>query len=126
MNNQSEYAPIDPIKTGAAGQCPRCGHGQLFQGFLTVRSQCASCQLDFSFADSGDGPAVFVMTAVGFILVGLALWMEVNYSPPFWLHLVLWFPLAIGLSLFLLRVMKGIAICLQYKNDAKPGEIDRG
>ena len=63
---------------------------------------------------------------VGFLVVALALWMEVTWNPPLIVHLVLWIPLAIGLSLWLLRVMKGILIALQYKNNARPGEIDRG
>lgn len=125
MTEHMQYPPLDPVKTGIASKCPRCGHGHLFDGFLKVRSECASCKLDFAFADSGDGPAVFVMTAVGFIVVGLALWMEVNYSPPFWVHLLVGLPLGLSLCLYLLRMMKGITICMQYKHDAKPGELDR-
>ena len=45
---------------------------------------------------------------------------------PIWLHLILWIPLAVGLSLWLLRVLKALLIALQYRNKAKPGEIDRG
>lgn len=125
MTQEQRFAPIDPIKTGMKGLCPRCGQGQLFGGFLGLKKSCRRCHLDFSLADSGDGPAVFVMTAVGFIVVGLALWLEVNYSPPLWLQLLIWFPISIALGLYLLRAMKGIMICLQYKNKAQQGEIDR-
>jgi len=120
------YAPVDPVKTGLLGCCPRCGQGKLFSGFLTVKKRCSACDLDYSFADSGDGPVVFVILIVGFIVVGAALWMEVTYNPPLWLHFLLWFPLAIGLSLWLMRVLKGVLINLQYSNKAKPGEIDHG
>ncbi len=106
--------------------CPRCGQGKLFDGFLTVKPACASCDLDYRFADSGDGPVVFVILIVGFIVVGAALWMEVNLNPPLWLHFLLWIPLAIVLSLGLTRMLKGILINLQYRNNARPGEIDRG
>jgi uncharacterized protein (DUF983 family) len=52
--------------------------------------------------------------------------MEVNINPPLWLHFLLWIPLATGLSLALTRVLKGVLINLQYRNSARPGEIDRG
>ena len=120
------YAPVDPFKAGLACACPRCGQGRLFDGLLKVKPACSNCGLDYSFADSGDGPAVFVILIIGFLVVGLALWAEVNYSPPLWLHFIIWIPLAIGLSLWLLRVMKAILIALQYKHSAHQGEIDRG
>ncbi|MCQ2005071.1 DUF983 domain-containing protein [Rhizobium sp. NRK18] len=122
----AHFAPVDPIKTGLQGCCPRCGQGKLFQGLLSVKPRCASCGLDYSFADAGDGPAVFVILIVGFVVVGLALWMQVTYNPPFWVHLLLWVPLTIGLSLYLLRALKGVLISLQYKHKAAEGRIDRG
>jgi uncharacterized protein (DUF983 family) len=120
------HAPVDPFKAGLTCSCPRCGQGRLFDGLLKVRPACSSCGLDYSFADSGDGPAVFVILIIGFLVVGLALWAEVNYNPPIWLHFIIWIPLAIGLSLWLLRIMKALLIALQYRNKARPGEIDRG
>jgi uncharacterized protein (DUF983 family) len=69
---------------------------------------------------------VFVILIIGFLVVGLALWTEVNYNPPIWLHFIIWIPLAIGLSLWLLRIMKALLIALQYRNNARSGEIDRG
>ena len=63
--------------------------GTLFSGFLAVRKQCEACGLDYSFADAGDGPAIFVILISGFIVVGAALIVEVVYQPPFWLHALL-------------------------------------
>ena len=120
------FPPVDPVRAALACACPRCGQGKLYDGLIKLRPVCRSCGLDNSFADSGDGPAVFVILIIGFVVVGLALWMEVNYSPPLWLHLLIWIPLAIGLSLWLLRVMKALLIALQYRNNARQGEIDRG
>src|SRR6266571_5661958 len=76
---QPETSP-SPFATGLAGRCPRCGKGRLFDGFLALRPRCEACGLDFSFADSGDGPAVFVMFIAGFIVVGCALLVEVKYA----------------------------------------------
>ena len=120
------WPPIDPIQAGLKGRCPRCGEGRLFSGFLTVGKGCHNCGLDYSFADAGDGPAVFVILIIGFIVVGLALWMEVSINPPLWVHFMLWIPLAVILSLVALRLMKGVLITLQYANKAAPGEIDKG
>lgn len=124
-NDSAHYPPIDPFRAGLKGCCPRCGNGRLFDGLVKVKPSCSSCGLDYSFADAGDGPAVFVILIIGFLVVGLALWSEVNYSPPVWLHILLWGPLTIILSLALLRGLKGILIALQYRNSAAEGAIDR-
>src|SRR5207302_2308863 len=68
-----------PIAAGLACRCPRCGKGKLFQGFLDLRPRCDECGLDYSFADSGDGPAVFVILLAGFIVVFAALIVEFLY-----------------------------------------------
>jgi uncharacterized protein (DUF983 family) len=117
--------PVEPIVAGLKGRCPRCGEGRLFASFLTVAEECDVCGLDFSFADAGDGPAVFVILIVGFIVVGLALWLEVTSGPPLWLHLLLWIPLTLLLSLGSLRLIKGVLITLQYRNKAEEGRWDR-
>lgn len=124
--DEAHFPPVDPVSVGLRGRCPRCGEGKLFEGFLTVKPKCGFCGLDNSFADAGDGPAVFVILIIGFIVVGLALWLEVNYSPALWVHLLLWIPLATVLSLWLLRALKGLMIALQYRNKAAEGQIDRG
>ncbi len=120
------WPPVEPIAAGLKGRCPRCGEGRLFSGFLTVAKECSTCRLDYSFADAGDGPAVFVILIIGFIVVGLALWAEVSYAPPLWLHFLLWIPLTLVLCLTALRLFKGVLITLQYRNKAAEGRLDRG
>jgi uncharacterized protein (DUF983 family) len=106
------------IRAGLACACPRCGDGKLFQGFLSVRPRCEVCGLDYSFADSGDGPAVFIMFLAGFVVVGAALVTEIAYQPPFWVHAALWLPLILIVTLGPLRPMKGLMIALQYHHQA--------
>jgi uncharacterized protein (DUF983 family) len=118
--------PPQPASVGLSGRCPRCGEGSLFTGFLTVAPQCANCGLDFSFADAGDGPAVFIMMIVGFIVVGLALFTEFTFHPPYWVHAILWIPLVLILSLGLLRPLKGWLIAEQYRRKAQLGQLDQG
>lgn len=112
-----------PIATGLRGRCPRCGQGHLFKGFLTVRPRCEVCGLDFAFADSGDGPAFFVMSFVGIVVCALAAWVEVAWEPPLWVHLALWFPLIALLSLAMVRPLKGAMIALQYAHKAEEGRV---
>jgi uncharacterized protein (DUF983 family) len=106
------------------GRCPRCGRGRLFDGFIRLRPRCAACGLDYSFADSGDGPAVFVILIAGFIVVAMALIVEFAYQPPFWLHALLWGPLILVVTLAPLRLLKGLLIALQYHHKAAEGRLD--
>jgi uncharacterized protein (DUF983 family) len=118
-------ATPSPFVTGLSGRCPRCGKGKLFDGFLALRERCEACGLDYSFADAGDGPAVFVMFIAGFIVVGMALLVEVKYAPPLWVHALLWGPLILLVTLAPLRLIKGLLIALQYHHDAAEGRLDR-
>ncbi|MEI2386464.1 DUF983 domain-containing protein [Breoghania sp. JC706] len=117
------YPPLPATQTGLRGRCPRCGQGRLFDGFLNTAKQCEVCGLDFEFIDSGDGPAVFIILIVGFLVVGAALAVEVTFTPPIWLHLVLWTPLTLGLSIGMLRPLKGLMIAQQYKQSAREGRL---
>ena len=114
------------IVAGLSCGCPRCGKGRLFAGFLTLRARCDVCGLNYGFADSGDGPAVFVMFLAGFIVVGAALVTEVLYRPPFWLHAVLWLPLILVVTLGPLRPMKGLMIALQFHHQAAESRFGEG
>jgi uncharacterized protein (DUF983 family) len=105
------------------GRCPRCGKGRLFQGFLALRPRCEACGLDFSFVDSADGPAFFVMFISGFIVAGSALAVEMLYAPPYWVHAVLWAPLILITTLGPLRPIKGLLIALQYYHKAAEGRL---
>ena len=92
--------PLSPAFTGldrAARPLPALRPGAAVQGLSSsVAPRCEVCGLDFAFADSGDGPAVFIMLIVGFIVVGLALFVEFTFEPPLWVHVVLWVPLVLG------------------------------
>jgi uncharacterized protein (DUF983 family) len=107
------------------GRCPRCGEGKLFNGYLELAPRCENCGLDYSFADAGDGPAVFVILIAGFVVVGSALLVEANWRPPYWLHAVLWLPMLLILTLGLLRPLKGLLVTLQYHHKAEEGCVDR-
>jgi uncharacterized protein (DUF983 family) len=113
-----------PIARGLTGRCPRCGKGRLFKGFLGLRPACENCGLDFSFADAGDGPAVFVILLGGAVVVFAALITEVVYQPPYWVHAALWLPLILLMTLGPLRPIKGLLIALQYHHKAAEGRLE--
>ncbi|HEX5932179.1 MAG TPA: DUF983 domain-containing protein [Methyloceanibacter sp.] len=111
------------LAAGIAGRCPACHRGKLYSGYLALAPRCENCGLDYSFADSGDGPAVFVILVTGFVVTGLALLAEIFYAPPYWLHAVLWGSLAILLPLVLLRSFKGALIALQFRHKAEESKF---
>jgi uncharacterized protein (DUF983 family) len=121
--SENYYPDLSPLATGLRGRCPRCGRGNLFQGYLTVAKACASCGLSFDFADAGDGAAWFVMLFVCIFGVGTILGVEIAYAPPIWVHLALGLPLLVILPLLLLRPAKGMLLCQQWKTKAQEGRL---
>ena len=107
-----------PYIAGALGKCPNCGDGALFDGFLKVAPRCAACGFDLARADSGDGPAVFVIFIAGFIAAFGILFTEIFVRPPIWVEFVVWLPVAAILCLGLLRPLKGLMIAAQFANKA--------
>ncbi len=118
MSERGDAPRRSAIGTGLACKCPRCGQGALFAGFLTVADRCQLCGLDLEKVDSGDGPAVFIIFILGFLVVPLALLFEARVEPPMWLHLLIWPVVILGGALALLRPMKGVFISLQFRNKA--------
>ena len=118
---ENDYPDLSALKTGLAGKCPRCGRGRLFDGYLRVARSCGSCGLSFDFASGDDGAAWFVMLFVSVVGVGSILGVEVAYAPPFWAHILLAIPLLILLPLALLRPVKGLLLCQQWKTGAAEG-----
>jgi uncharacterized protein (DUF983 family) len=99
---------------GAACKCPNCGDGALFRKFLKVKDTCETCGEDLSHQRADDLPAYIVISIVGHIVIGLLLWVETNFAPDMWVHIALWFPLTIALSLGLLQPVKGTIVALQW------------
>jgi uncharacterized protein (DUF983 family) len=110
----SEWPRQSPIDVGLRGVCPRCGRGRLFKGLLAVVDRCPECGLDLRGNDAGDGPAVFVILALGAIIMILVFWVEFRFEPPWWVHVALWVPITFGLAVVLLRLLKALLIAQQY------------
>ena len=112
-----------PIMAAVKGLCPRCGNRTLFAGMASFAPKCRACGLDFAAFNVGDGPAAFLIFIVGGIVVGLAIVTQVKFSPPWWVHVLLWVPLTCFLTIGLLRIGKGLLLALEYRHRAREGRI---
>ena len=112
------------VSLGLRGRCPRCGQGHLFAGWLMLAPKCEVCGLDYAFADPADGPAFFAQWAGCLVPVIFALWLEVKYEPPVWVHLLTTVPLLLIFCLALLRPIKGWLVCAQYIHKAEEGRFE--
>jgi uncharacterized protein (DUF983 family) len=120
----AHYPPISPYAAGFGGKCPRCGQGPLFEGFLKLRGSCEACGLDYAKADSGDGPAVFVIFIVGFLAVALAFIVRFVWYAPMGVALLVSVGFAVVSILLLLRPLKATMIALQYAHKAAEGRLE--
>lgn len=111
------------LKVAATSKCPRCGEGRLFDGFLTLAKRCDICGLDFSFADPADGPAFFSMMGMALPVTAFAIWLELTYDPPLWVHAVTTLPIVLVACILPLRFLKGALVASQYVNKAEEGRL---
>ena len=114
-----------PLASAVKGICPRCAAPGLFAGVVSFAPRCRACGLDYAAFNVGDGPAAFLIMIVGGLIVALAIITQLSLQPPFWVHILLWLPLAIGAVVGSLRIAKGLLLALEYRNAAREGRIDR-
>src|SRR4029077_3858909 len=114
--NDTKRDVLLAMQRGAIGRCPHCCKGRLFRAFLKVADQCPACGEALHHHRADDAPAYFVILIVGHLVVPIALAVETAFAPPYWVHLVTWGPVTLGLSLLLLPVVKGAIVALQWAN----------
>ncbi|MDD3446404.1 MAG: DUF983 domain-containing protein [Zavarzinia sp.] len=102
------------VKRGALLRCPKCGSGRMFGAFLKVNPACPACGQALDLHKADDAPPYFTITIVAHIVVPALLIVEQVYSPPEWLHAIIWLPMCLILSLLLLPRVKGGLIGLQW------------
>lgn len=114
----AEEPPRRDIKTallrGWRQKCPACGKGALYHKYLKVSDTCPACSEELHHQRADDAPPYFTMVIVGHVVVAGVLLLERNFSPPSWVHMALWLPLTVGLSLWLLSRVKGALVGLQW------------
>ena len=109
-----QQAPF--LATALRGRCPRCGVGPLFKNLLEIRPACANCGLDLTRVDVGDGAVVPVLMVLGAIIVILAFWVEFTFSPPLWVHAIIWPLVTTPLAIILMRFAKAALVIQQYRH----------
>lgn len=105
------------------GACPQCGSRTLFGGMISFAPKCRACGLDFSAFNVGDGPAAFLTLIVGAVVVLGAVSLELAAGPPFWVHLLIWPAVTLGLVIGGLRVGKAALLISEYRNAAREGKL---
>ena len=116
--------PTDNIAVLAVkGCCPQCGARTLFDGMILFAPKCRACGLDFSAFNVGDGPAAFLTLIVGALVVIGAVSLELAAGPPFWVHLLIWPPVTLGLVIGGLRIGKAALLISEYRNAAREGKL---
>jgi uncharacterized protein (DUF983 family) len=93
----------------------------LFTGLLTLRPACPVCGLDFGQSDTGDAGAVAVIMVLGALIVGMAIWVEFHFSPPLWVHAILWPVVTIPLAILIMRPVKAALVAAQFRH--RPNEM---
>ena len=116
--NQVETPPKRDFWTamlrGLRSRCPNCGEGRLFRAYLKTADQCSVCGQEFHHHRADDFPAYIVIVIVGHIIVPAILAAERNFAPSYLVHLAVWLPLTLGMSLALLQPVKGAIVGLQW------------
>ena len=112
------------LRTALIGACPRCGARTLFASPIGFAKSCCKCDLDFEQFDVGDAAAPFLIFLVGTVVVVGAIWLELSRSPPWWVHVLVWVPLTLALTLAALRFAKALLVALEYRNEARLGRSE--
>ena len=99
---------------GLRSRCPACGEGHLFRVFMKVADHCEKCGEPFRYHRADDFPAYLVIVLVGHLVLPPVLYVETAFSPPYWVHALLWLPLVMGLALGLLQPIKGLIVAMQW------------
>lgn len=102
------------LRRGAGRKCPSCGRAGLFAQFLKVRDACAACGEELHHHRADDAPPYFTIFLVGHLILPPVMWLETLVRPAIWVHLALWLPLAVALTLLLLPTVKGAIVGLQW------------
>jgi len=122
MAGRPTEAPT-PLSSGLRGLCPRCGAKTLFASGVRFADRCTPCGLDIAAFNVGDGPAAFLTLIIGAIIAASAITLDLSVSPPWWVHVLIWPPVTLGLIVGSLRVAKGWLLALEYRNAAREGRI---
>ncbi|MGA7327952.1 MAG: DUF983 domain-containing protein [Rhodomicrobium sp.] len=114
---KARRAVFPALLRGFRQRCPQCGLHTLFTSYLRVFDICPVCREELKHHRADDAPPYFTIVIVGHIVLPLLMAVEIAYGPPVWLHLLIWLPLTVILSLIILPRVKGAIVGLQWANN---------
>ena len=101
---------------GARKRCPQCGRGRVFSGYTRTAPRCPSCGLDLTSHRADDAPPYVTIMIVGHVAIPKALLARQLFEPPLWMQFAIWLPVIMIATFWLLPVVKGAFIGLQWAN----------
>jgi uncharacterized protein (DUF983 family) len=125
--HEVDERPTRPaVIRGWKRQCPNCGQGAMFSGYLTVADACQTCGESFAAQRADDGPAYLTILIVGHLMAPLFLWVFFTWEPSPAVMIAVFTTGTVGLSLYLLPRLKGALVALQWaKRMHGFGRVDR-
>lgn len=122
QNQPTEFGRLGPpprpvfqsIRRGVMGNCPNCNEGRMFGKWLKVEHTCTVCDEELHHEKAQDFPPYITITIVGHIVLTLLMIVESNTDLSMITHLVIWIPLTIVLSIYLMQPVKGGVVGLQW------------
>ena len=102
------------MRRGLGHTCPACGTGTLYSRYLKVNDTCPNCNEELHHQRADDAPPYITIFIVGHIVIPGILVLEKLYAPATWVHLLIWIPLLLVLSLTILPRVKGLFVGLQW------------
>lgn len=113
----------DDISFCLKPRCPLCRKGRLYRPWtVSVVEKCDVCDAPLGAHDIGDGAAVFIMFILCFSIVPMAWVFELMFSPPLWVHAVLWTVVGLGAIAVMLPATKAYIIMLEWRHLKKDRE----
>lgn len=89
----------------------------MFDGYLKPVDACERCGLRISGHQADDLPPYLVVLIAGKVSIGAMVLLDRLAEPPVWALTLAIVALALGLSLSLIRPIKGLVIGLQWANE---------
>ena len=100
---------------GLARPLPVLRQGPDVRSLSQGEGPCEVCGEELHHHRADDFPAYIVIFLVGHLLVPAVLSVETNFAPSYWVHLMLWLPPTLILTLGLLQPVKGAVVALQWR-----------
>lgn len=120
-DGQADTVSPTIMRVAVRGLCPRCGARTLFAGTISFAPRCASCGLDIGAFNVGDGAAAFLIFFITALVFAGVIIVQLTYNPPWWVHVLVWTPVTLALTIILLRVSKAALLAAEYRNAAHEG-----